>query len=377
MDFIQNRYIAVLSLLAVFGSCTIEPSTALNIDSVKSFTNDQIDSALQSSPAFSPLLVNQPLSYLRDLLVVDDSLLVLNELYQSDSNLMVVDLQRPESVPVHLVGIGDGPNSVLGVEGLRVIDDTIQFYDPVGRKLQQIGVAAIKNREQNPLTSSFNSPVLCRNVFTVDEAFLCTPLDIGSVMDSRFARYSSRGTLDSAFGVFPDRLTPSEANSSYDERMTNVVYEAVPTIAPDGNRFALVYKNKDRLEIYSAGGHLLRAMDGPDFFDPELHQSENGSGGLSVRPIQDLTRVGYISLAATQNEIYALYSGQLNVPSDPGPNFRNYATDRLFVFDWEGKLVRSYRLPYRAHALAVSDRGTVFIASDDEDVRIYRSDSPL
>lgn len=366
-----NHFVIFFLFLGM--SCESDRDTSLSQGFVTSITDIDIEKHDKVLPEFEALPTNNPINYIRDMLIVGDSLLVLNQLYQSDSNLLVINFLNSKNSLGNLVGIGDGPNSVTAVEGLASVSGRVQFYDPTSRKLHEIRNIHQLHSGNEHLETISTLPVMCRNAFVLDSTVICVPLDAGPVANSRFALYSKTGKLNTTYGEFPKRILPMDGRIHYDERMNNVAYEAVPTLLNDGTGFALAYKYKDRIEIYTMEGKLKKAIDGPDFFDPDFAQHENHEGGLSIRSIPDVTNGAFISVTSNSKVILALYSGMLDSPSNPDSNFRSYATRKLFAFDWDGQLIGSYRLPFSSHAIAVSEDGTLFIASDDDDIKIYQS----
>lgn len=373
---IASRLLSLVTVLLVglCQSCGTESESAVfDSEAIYSrITRCDIESVARSAPAFTALTLANPLTFLWEMLPLGDSVLILNQLYQSDSNLLVHRIGAPQGSDYHLVGQGEGPNSVSTITNLRSSADSLYFFDPNMRTMHRMALGA-----GQAVQTVATVGALCQQAITWEGSVYCLPVDIGEVADSRFARYSLEGTLDSAFGGFPPRHQPMTGKVRYGPAGNNQAYQADARLSSDGEYLVLTYLSKDRLEIYGPGGRLLHATDGPDGFDPDFAATEGDASGAGLSPLTDVTRIGYISVAVNAAGVYALYSGGLTNPSAPAPGYRSFATTDLLVFDWNGALRKSYTLPYAAHELAVTEGGTVYIASDDEDVQIYRSMYPL
>ena len=368
-----------LLFLAAWTSCQADrestgPHSATQHSSI---SDADIAAVAQSAPAFAPLTFREPLTFLWEMLPLGDSVLILNQLYQSDSNLLVHRVGGPATDDFHLVGLGEGPNSVSTITNLRSVAQSLEFFDPNTRKLHRLPFTGGDGYSRSDLETVATAEHLCAQAVLWDGGVFCLPVDVGEVADSRFARYSPAGSLDSTFGAFPPRHAPMSGKVRYTAAGNNQAYQADARVAPNGKRLVLAYKNKDRIEIFGPGGRLLHATDGPDRFDPDFATNETSGGGSLLAPLPDVTRTAFVAVAVNATGIYALYAGGLSDPSEPAAGYRSYATTDLLVYDWDGGLQRSYTLPYAAHELAVTEGGTVYIASDDEDVQIYRSTHPL
>jgi len=126
---------------------------------------------------------------------------------------------------------------------------------------------------------------------------------------------------------------------------------------PDGSRFVLATAYGGIIEIYGADGSIVHRVNTPSPFEPDyLVDTDEGFPRL-IRGAWN--RGGYVDVDGTENFIIALFSGRAEA------HFRGSyrQAEYLHVFDWEGNLVRVFRLDCLVQRIAVSPDGTMLFAT--------------
>jgi hypothetical protein len=169
-----------------------------------------------------------------------------------------------------------------------------------------------------------------------------TVISTGIHRDGRFALFSSDGRRQHSIGDLPS--DPRRKDAPVEVRQH--AYQGTMTLAPDRGRFALATRHADQLEIYRSDGTLLRRVHGSRGFEPR-YEVRRLKGVPYMTSGEDM-RFGYIDVASTATHIYALYSGRARKEA---PGEAHYG-QHVQVFDWNGRLVGTYKLDASAVAIA-------------------------
>jgi hypothetical protein len=102
------------------------------------------------------------------------------------------------------------------------------------------------------------------------------------------------------------------------------------------DRIVLLYVYTDLIEVYDSRLRRLARIQGPDRFAPELKAWEM-DGKKQISTVAHKTKFAYLSGWLTDTEIWTLYYG---IAPERGKELQ----DRIFVYSYAGKPLRSYRL---------------------------------
>jgi TolB-like 6-blade propeller-like len=166
----------------------------------------------------------------------------------------------------------------------------------------------------------------------------------------RLAVFSSSGEFTGTVGDTPPAAPGVPA------QVAGHAYQSTARLSPDRTRLALVTRHADRLEIYRADGTLAARATGPRGFEPVYSVARNPRGEPIFGSGRDL-RFGYVDVAATEERIYALYSGRTRGQAPGRANFGRW----VHVYDWSGRLHEVLGLDSDVLGIAVSaDGGTLY-----------------
>lgn len=134
------------------------------------------------------------------------------------------------------------------------------------------------------------------------------------------------------------------------------------------DKICIAYMLSDLIEIYDVNGQLLKRIQGPDHFFPDLSSKETDAI-QQVKHNKDKTRDAYFSPVAYRNEIYVLYSGRFYDPDN-----HDMKSDQIFVFDWEGNPQRCYKLTSPVYAFTIDQQnGILYGLSDNPEFHVIKA----
>jgi hypothetical protein len=138
-------------------------------------------------------------------------------------------------------------------------------------------------------------------------------------------------------------------------------------VRPSGRMVAIGSRFAGRLDLYRVPNDTPRLARTPRAFEPQLRI---GLRGTQPNFLQDrATRAGYISVAATDSNVYALFSG-LSAETATGSDRPGRVVD---VFDWAGQLTQSFWLDRDALEIAVDPRGGEMVAVVEKNAKDQRN----
>jgi len=180
--------------------------------------------------------------------------------------------------------------------------------------------------------------------------------------DERFALFRADGTLLGHFGGVPDWP------EALPVMLRNQHGEVEIAVHPSRGLFVAATRYGSRIEVLDFSGERRALARTPfDFRSGVSFASTREGSGLAWGP--DM-RIGYIGVVATEDRIFALFSGRtLKLHG------RNAAYGRhVHVFDWDGELRRIIYLDADAFKLAVEPDGSAIYTVGVEDTAVRRYD---
>ena len=280
---------------------------------------------------------------------VEDQLVVLD--IASDSIIHVLSA----STGNHLRSFGrkgEGPGELLGpwsIDSAPQELGAIWVFDLSLHRLTRFPlddeVPQAKNGSQLELLR-LRSDVTLLDPIWVDS----TIITLGFFRSGRLGLFARDGRLLDTKGLVPtlNVLMPGE--------LTQHAFQSRLAANPSRTRLAVASRHSDRMEVYTDGGVLLHVAEPPFAFLPRA-ATRHRAGRLEMITGEDL-RFGYLDLAATEERIFALFSGRTRRGFPGQANFGRY----IHVYDWSGTLVEVLRLPLPAIALSVDPRGAFIFA---------------
>jgi DNA-binding beta-propeller fold protein YncE len=232
---------------------------------------------------------------------------------------------------------GKGPGEFLHMNTITVDqkNQTFWIYDATLFRFQKFNLNDLlhtSNIKKRTLTSvTINSKV----GYPYWPTWLndTTIISTGLFTKGRIAFFNDQGIFQRIVGP----TLPSVKNKNVPYKVRSHSYLGYIAVKPDGSAFVVADQHTDKLEIYNAQGHPKLLIIGADNFKPHYKTAHLPQGGVTMEASRNMHNA-YVSICATNQRIYALYSGKLM--NEQKGMFGN----SLFIFNWKGKLLGIYTL---------------------------------
>jgi len=247
---------------------------------------------------------------------------------------------------IHIVAAADGtPLATFGRRGegpgeyrtypdlIRSLDcDTQEFwtFDRSLRRLTRIDLS-------EPMLDGFDRRVIVRVPITesmTHAGFLSDSLVVftGGIEDGRVALWDRASDSVTVMGPLP----PSEPEIP--SLVVQDAYKGPLAVRPDGEAFAVSAQRGTRLDLFSTAGGWVGVANVPFQWEPDYNMKANGDYLYAEEGLRN--RSGYVDLAATQDRVFALFSGRSEFWHRGDMDLAEY----IHEFDWEGQFIRAYQL---------------------------------
>ena len=267
-------------------------------------------------------------------LVYIDSLLFIYDRYEGKT-LTVLDVNG--NCKNRTLSIGNGPGEISGTFRLSV--------SPLQKRLfvfqEQSGI--LNQYEINGSDLTFQESVRISerpaNIVAIQDAYI----GIGPFERGRYHVYDLQGTPINEIGSYPfdgERI-------NYQTRF--FLYQGYLCSQPDGIHFALGSSYSDNLEFYGIRDNKIELLK-------KYGSQEVKAGFDQVIKLEDNCLLGYKGSYGTERYCYMLYSGKTYSEN----NYRKAGANHIFVFEWNGSFVKSFRLNQEVYAFCVNEINKVF-----------------
>lgn len=264
---------------------------------------------------------------------------------------------------------GEGPGEVAAPWQVIVAPNGEPWiYDTRQERLVRLhridsATGALAGDEETITLRGSGAPIMSMKWLT-DTTFVA----YGLFHSERFGLFSVDGALLKEFGGVP------EGPEAILVPFRNQYSEVEIAVHPSRQIFAAAMKNTGVIEIFDFTGERQVLVRTPfDFRSSFTFTSTRQGRALGWN--SDWRR-GYIDVVATEDQIFALFSGR---------SLKRYGSDAAYgryvhIFDWDGELQRILRLDMDAFKIAVEPDGSaIYTASNDgliPVVRRYELSSP-
>ena len=267
-----------------------------------------------------------------------DSLLIIDEGGKSDA--ISIYSKKTGALLNTELSIGKGPNEVIGTFGHGIINDSI-FWSYEGETY------TIRFYLLRDILKKSKAKILKKNKFNLKRyAYRITPLNMDTFLMSGCPSYSPKLTILNNTGSVIDSIGMFYNNTFENYTFLKGAYMYQLTVKPDNKRIAFAYYRTDVIEIYNLNGKLIKAIHGPDNFKMEPSPSKNNQSDYFARSKK--TKETFIAIRSSNKYIYALYDGMTANKPNPLANW-------LLVFDWNGNLVKSFKITNKIYAFDVDE----------------------
>jgi hypothetical protein len=293
-----------------------------------------------------------------DITLVDTVLIMTN--IKTENFIHCFDVKNRKKL-TESIARGNGPEDMLDARKAQLVDTCVWIFDVLPQVIRQYGKQDIcLSRDPKSLNKvhlkGFSDAVLA---LSGQDKFIASTVQPDK---KRFAIYDINGNMLNEFGDFPESntsMTPIEKVQSF---VGNLTYSK--------DKFILVCKRTDLIELYNFDGSLNKRLHGPDGFFPHLKQRGIEGGGIVVSETKGESRDGYLSPVVYGDELWVLYDGR----------YVNYNPNRLMntiiVFDLvKGKPVKLINLDKAIAKFEIDGKNNaIYGISSDPEYHIVRFD---
>ena len=274
-----------------------------------------------------------------------------------DGHVVVVDLRAPEAVRVFdsagalvakLGREGSGPGefvNALSIFGRPGHPGELWIHDTRLDRIVPVQGEAFRGTARR--ADAFGPAVTLQPGIVVesprwlDDTTLVALNPMLASGEQRFVRFGADGVRRATMGG-PAPEARGRWGSSF---VRQQAWGGEMAVHPSRPVFVLASRYAGRLESFDRNGVLQVKFRVPHEFDPDYVPADDG---INMTRGDDF-RFGYLDVAATEQHVYALFSGRLH--REDGREAER--GDQVHVFDWQGNLLRVIRLDTPIGRLAV------------------------
>ena len=282
--------------------------------------------------------------------IVDSTLILFNEKGQQDYFFYNYSLAKNTLSKGYLSG-GRGPSQGIGVASSGVIDNTLWAYDITLRKGLTVNI--------NDAIKHANDSLVTFQEYSIQPTYYVTAFKDAT-------HYLGVGSFDSKYKVQEVGL-PSEKQlaefgtfknipSSMDFNAYKSAHQSFIYVKPSGDKAVLMYRFADAIEIFDLHSKKGKSIHGPQGYAVEFKPLN--AGDFFVMQRTPKTRFAFVAGTATDQYIYAIYSGKLE--EDLNPHYG----ETLFIYDWDGNPVKKITLDRTIKAPAVTKDDSILYGYD-------------
>ncbi|MFY0631707.1 MAG: hypothetical protein JXR05_15185 [Flavobacteriaceae bacterium] len=240
---------------------------------------------------------------------------------KSEKPLHIISLPE-ESYVGNFGSIGAGPGEILVPWSVSVSEDgLVGVFDPRQKKIIKFNIDTL----------------ILKNTF-INEHKLPVGIDGLSVLihnDNIYSLYGGENKyILNETNIISNEVkrygAPNKLFDDVDDRLKIELFRTKMNISND--ILAITYINIPQIEIFNLKNKKWNKISGPDNFTPKLRKA---NGVVTFVGDQN---IAYTGVKVTDKFIYALYNGR----NEQG--IKGEHSNRIFVFDFEGVLVKEYVL---------------------------------
>lgn len=274
---------------------------------------------------FSDMLIGSP----GDIQKVGDCLIVLD--YRQDSMFHRVDLIKNRYMGM-FGAKGQGPDDFIHPSSLKILDDeSFTCYDSSTDCLNLIELCQADDKVGISRMLRYAKMLTFDVVPMSDSIFIVN----GETDGAMLALIDKDGKVLSLSDEYPYK---DEAEGNIPVRFRAMAYQGTLRVNPN-SYFAYVTMNAKQVHLYKVENKQIikigEVIEGYGHYKPNMVRE----GGYGVAHKGEYPEC-YTDLAVTDEYVYALYSGR----TFKEYRLSCYECETIYVYDWTGKLVKTYRL---------------------------------
>ncbi len=238
------------------------------------------------------------------------------------------------------ISIGQGPTEMIQPYFVKTNKNEVVIFDMATSKISKYKLDEFIN---NPNPKPFNQTTLNEHIFSeismIGNNIIGSPYQPGS----QFYVFNMNGEKINELGSFPH----SDLNQSETEKL-DAFQSILATNYSD--KFAACYIWTDLIEIYNIDGTLEKRIHGPENFETQFKEYNDGNI-ITSKSVKQTQRAAYYSPVSAGNELFILFNGKSANDTD-----YNIFSNQIFVFDWNGKPKQIFKLDQDVYPITVDAR---------------------
>ena len=253
------------------------------------------------------------------------------------------------SIVDSLMTKGRGPGEALSCM-TSICGNTILFSDYVKHELLWCDLDSLVNGSNLNIFGYGNTPL----------STFC-PIQGGIIYEEPFCNQEFVGIYTEHYPRLKCLIKDNKLELSPSKYRCHNMSQGSVQVNKQKDRVVYVSYNDDIIEIYDYLLHPRRRIIGPILFDIKYGGTEDNPAFKGVAPYS------YLWSCSDDKYFYVSYLGQTFTVSFLSSNsIFSLNFSYIMQFDWEGNLMKCYRLPYVPRSLFVKD-GKMHITAIDED----------
>lgn len=238
--------------------------------------------------------------------------------------------------------IGEGPNEFIDFGSRFFLKDSLLVFSSFAKKeLNVVSLSDILNpdvvpgvkKEPYPYVRDFRPLKIC-------------PMDsikiaVGSFAEGFVGILGQDNEIVGTFGDYP--FSYSEVQGIF----RGPVFQTLLTTCSSRKRFAVSFLASDIFEIFDASDSDIRCIYTSPF--AKIPQIKEKGGRFAMDA--EKSSAGLLKMVSSDQYIYFLYS-ELTYAE---VSRRDYSSDEVLCFDWDGNKIKKYILPFPVSCICVGD----------------------
>ncbi len=306
----------------------------------------------------------------RGIFLLEDLAVIYERKNTSDDKFHIIDLESQQFLySKGIDGLGPGEITVIAQIDRSEEENFIWTYDPEIRKFSKFNV-----KDSSKLaTKQIRSPEIS---FFVTEATLTSDSTLlGSTVDgwTKYLHLTFSGDTLGMLGNWKDMLREKELpgglkTDDLDANLVSNIFQGPIKANPDRSKLVKVGKSVDYLEIVDLNENKMITINGPSQVLPYF--TIGYSMGYQMPNFGTDHATSYSDLYAGENSFFALYRGK---PFRELSNPDNL--NRIFEFDYQGKILNQYQLDFPIYGIAVDEENrSIYGVTVDREPNLVRFD---
>jgi|GEM_PF-1782396 hypothetical protein len=273
---------------------------------------------VEVTPAYleTDMISSQPI----DMHIRDTAILIIS--YDGKYLLQAIDKRSGKHIS-GMIHRGRGPGEMSGIQTLSVLGDAIYAYSIMEAKMQIYHSFSDYAAAQPDSVIYFGN----RSVGAI-LPFKDRYVGWSRSIEKRYITFDKDGVETSAYSKYPELPGVSDMHT-----IRSIWWPSqLLRVKPDQSKFVVSRCRGAMLEIFSLAGDTISLLKEKRFYPPKVKVLERGEVESLPEEILGLTYA-----ATTDKYIYAVFQGKSTFDTSVSDNW-------VYVFNWEGEPVRSYKV---------------------------------